>query len=310
MELKENIFLYYNDESKKVVINSGAKSFLITDYNRTFYNSLLNLNNLSKESELSEFLIKNDLVFPEYKRIRDDKLLNERTLLYILDRASSKLVLCDLSIVEILNSPILIIGCGGIGTIVLNNLLQAGFNNFTIVDKDKVEQTNLNRQLFYTREDVGKNKIEVLEEKVLKNWSDVTLKKCELYITKKEQILELLSCGNYKMVVNCADTPSNIGYIIAEACSEKNVPVISGHVGLETGTINPIYDRYNRFNKSDCIEVGVNLKASISTTNMLTASLLSQIVFDYLFKDIVKSSYNFYDYHIINFKTMEITKDA
>ena len=143
-----------------------------------------------------------------------------------------------------------------------------------------------------------------------KNWSDVTLKKCELYITKKEQILELLSCGNYKMVVNCADTPSNIGYIIAEACSEKNVPVISGHVGLETGTINPIYDRYNRFNKSDCIEVGVNLKASISTTNMLTASLLSQIVFDYLFKDIVKSSYNFYDYHIINFKTMEITKDA
>ena len=168
MELKENIFLYYNDESKKVVINSGAKSFLITDYNRTFYNSLLNLNNLSKESELSEFLIKNDLVFPEYKRIRDDKLLNERTLLYILDRASSKLVLCDLSIVEILNSPILIIGCGGIGTIVLNNLLQAGFNNFTIVDKDKVEQTNLNRQLFYTREDVGKNKIEVLEEKVLK----------------------------------------------------------------------------------------------------------------------------------------------
>lgn len=310
MKLKENISLYYSDESKKVVINSGTKSFLITDNNRTFYNILLNLHNLSKDSELSEFLIQNDLVFPEYKQTRDDILLNERTLLYILDRASSKLVLSDLNIIEILNAPILIIGCGGIGTIVFNNLLQAGFNNFTIVDKDKVEQTNLNRQLFYTKEDVGRGKIDVLEENVLKNWSGVTIKKWEQFITKEEQVLNILDQANYQIVINCADTPSNIEYIIAEACSEKDIPVISGHVGLETGTINPIYDRYNQFNKSDSKEISAHLKASISTTNMVTASLLSQIVFDYLFKDIVKSSYNFYDYHVINFKTMEITEDG
>ncbi|WP_236560088.1 ThiF family adenylyltransferase [Streptococcus halichoeri] len=310
MKLKENIELYYDDETHKVVITGGVRTFLITDYDRTILNKLLDIETLSSNTDLGKFLIEKNLVYPDYKQYNKCVSINDRTLLYILDRAYSKQNLSDTDIEEVLNYPILIIGCGGVGTVVINNLVQAGFRKISVVDKDRVEKTNLNRQLLYAKEDVGKRKIEILEKKVSKINSNVELKKYGTYISNKAQLFEILSKDDYKIVVNCADTPDNIESIISEVCSEKGVPVISAYVGLETGTVNPIYDNVNPFNKSINVEVGRSLKASISTTNMLTSALLSQIIFDYLFKDIVVTSYDFYASHIINFKTMEIKTDV
>lgn len=49
---------------------------------------------------------------------------------------------------RIQNKTILIIGFGGIGTIVVDNLQRMGFKNFILIDYDIVEPSNLNRQMF------------------------------------------------------------------------------------------------------------------------------------------------------------------
>lgn len=60
-----------------------------------------------------------------------------------------------------------IAGCGGIGSNVAMNLVRAGLKNFILVDFDKVEESNLNRQFFFKKQ-IGSYKALVLEEN-LKN---------------------------------------------------------------------------------------------------------------------------------------------
>lgn len=56
-----------------------------------------------------------------------------------------------------------IAGVGGIGSNVAVNLVRSGINQLTIVDYDRVESSNLNRQ-FYFEDQVGKNKVNMLTE--------------------------------------------------------------------------------------------------------------------------------------------------
>ncbi len=67
---------------------------------------------------------------------------------------------------QIKNSQVLILGAGAIGTHVLWNLAAMGVKNITVVDYDIIEESNLNRQLFYDSNDIGKYKVDVLKQKV------------------------------------------------------------------------------------------------------------------------------------------------
>jgi len=55
---------------------------------------------------------------------------------------------------------VLILGVGGLGSVVALNLLRLGIGKLFLVDYDVVDVHNLNRQLLYSQEDVGKPKVE------------------------------------------------------------------------------------------------------------------------------------------------------
>ncbi len=65
-------------------------------------------------------------------------------------------------------SSVLIIGGGGTGTWVSYYLAQLGIKELSIIDYDKVEMSNLNRQILFEESDCGKYKSEVIKEKILK----------------------------------------------------------------------------------------------------------------------------------------------
>ena len=62
---------------------------------------------------------------------------------------------------------IAIFGLGGVGGTALEALARTGFKHFLIVDFDKVDPSNLNRQILYTSKDVGRLKVEVAKERIL-----------------------------------------------------------------------------------------------------------------------------------------------
>lgn len=60
-----------------------------------------------------------------------------------------------------------IFGLGGVGGTALEALARTGFNNFILIDFDKVDPSNLNRQILYTAKDVGRNKVDAAKERIL-----------------------------------------------------------------------------------------------------------------------------------------------
>ena len=62
---------------------------------------------------------------------------------------------------------IAIFGLGGVGGTALEALARTGFKHFILVDFDKVDASNLNRQILYTAKDVGRDKVNAAKERLL-----------------------------------------------------------------------------------------------------------------------------------------------
>ena len=77
-------------------------------------------------------------------------------------------LLGDEAIKSLSNKTVVVIGLGGVGGTALEALARSGIKKFVLIDFDKVDETNLNRQILYTMSDVGRNKVEAAEEHIRK----------------------------------------------------------------------------------------------------------------------------------------------
>ena len=86
----------------------------------------------------------------------------------MLDQFSrTELLIGKEGIKKLQNAKVAVFGLGGVGSFVVEGLVRAGIANFILVDDDKVDITNLNRQLIATHETIGKPKVEVAKERIL-----------------------------------------------------------------------------------------------------------------------------------------------
>ena len=88
----------------------------------------------------------------------------------------SKLLLGD-DFDLIKNFKIAVIGIGGVGSIVPISLVRSGVKNILIVDGDKVDETNLNRQIAYDSNDLNTFKVDALKNKLLNIRDDINISK-------------------------------------------------------------------------------------------------------------------------------------
>ena len=72
------------------------------------------------------------------------------------------------SISKLHNSNIVVFGLGGVGSYVVEGLARSGIGNITLVDKDIVDITNINRQVIADTETIGKNKVDVEKSRICK----------------------------------------------------------------------------------------------------------------------------------------------
>ena len=88
-----------------------------------------------------------------------------------LERYSRQIILKKIGILgqkKIQSSKVLVIGCGGLGTPVVDLLSRAGIGQIGIMDDDKVSLSNLHRQVMFTAEDIGKYKVSIIKGKIKK----------------------------------------------------------------------------------------------------------------------------------------------
>ena len=86
---------------------------------------------------------------------------------------------------KIKSAKVLIIGMGGLGCPLLSYLASSGVNNIGIVDHDKIELGNLNRQILFNTSDLGKYKVNQAKIKIKKIYNQIKIKTLKIKITKK-----------------------------------------------------------------------------------------------------------------------------
>ena len=130
------------------------------------------------------------------------------------------------------NSHVVVFGLGGVGSYVVEGLVRAGISYISIIDKDIVDVTNINRQIIADIETVGKSKVEVEEERILKINSNAHVSKIKEFVNKDnleeiiEKIIMLQNIVTINHVVDAIDTVSSKLEII-KYCNEHNIKIIS-----------------------------------------------------------------------------------
>ena len=130
------------------------------------------------------------------------------------------------SLEKLQNSNIVVFGLGGVGSYVVEGLVRAGIQNICIIDKDIVDITNINRQLIADTETVGKAKVDVQVERILKINPLAKVTKLKEFVNKDniEEIMNETTHIDY--VVDAIDTVSSKLEII-KYCNKNNIKIIS-----------------------------------------------------------------------------------
>ncbi len=146
---------------------------------------------------------------------------------------------------KIKNTKVLIIGMGGLGCPLLTYLASSGVCNIGIVDYDKVELSNLNRQVLFNSSDVGKFKVYQAKSKIKKIYNQIKIKTFKIKISKKniESILK-------KFDIICDGTDNfNTRYLINDYCKKNKKILISAAISKFDGHLF----KYNFKKKGPCL---------------------------------------------------------
>lgn len=122
------------------------------------------------------------------------------------------------------NIKIAIVGIGGVGGYVLEGLVRSGVMNITLIDGDKIDPTNLNRQIISTSNNIGELKVNEAAKRVLQINPNVIVNKFSIFLTK-ENIQEIIDNDFDYVIDACDDVDVKIELI--KFCYKNNIKIIS-----------------------------------------------------------------------------------
>ena len=128
------------------------------------------------------------------------------------------------SLKKLEDATILVIGVGGVGGYIVEALVRSGIGNIILVDYDKVDITNFNRQLIALDDNIGKYKVECFKERVKCINKDCNVLTYNIKIDS-ENIKEIFT-GKIDFVVDAVDDVKAKAGII-NYCLEHNIEFIS-----------------------------------------------------------------------------------
>ena len=137
----------------------------------------------------------------------------------------TELLVKEEGIKRLQSANILIVGLGGVGSFAAEFLVRSGIGNLTIVDGDTVDITNINRQLPALNSTIGKNKTDVVAERILDINPEINLKKINEFL-EPERMEEILTQEKFDYVLDCIDSLSpKLALIIT--CKRNKIKLVS-----------------------------------------------------------------------------------
>ena len=213
----------------------------------------------------------------------------------------------------LLNSAVLIVGLGGLGSSALMSLVSLGIGTIGIVDDDVVKRDNLPRQLLYGVKDIGKYKVDASKRRIKAVNPDVKIKSHKLRLTRLNAAKII---KKYDIVLDCTDNFKS-KFLIEDICLKLHKPYVIPGVSDYKGQImsinqdskftfkslfdDPDFDIPQKYIEEDkaVFPLAVSLVSNIATTEVvkLLLKIGEPLIDQVLFVDTLKMKFE-----IIKFK--------
>ena len=132
---------------------------------------------------------------------------------------------------KIKKARLLIVGVGGLGCPLISYLAASGIGNMCIVDHDKVELSNLNRQILFNSNDLNKYKVLQAKKKIIQIYKNIKIKTIKSKVNSKN-IRSILK--NYEIVCDGTDNYET-RYLINDFCKKNKKILISAAISRFDG---------------------------------------------------------------------------
>ena len=137
----------------------------------------------------------------------------------------TELLLGDEKLAMLRRANVLVVGVGGVGAYAADMIARAGVGRMTIADADKVSETNINRQLVALHSTVGREKCDILAERLKDINPELQLTVVNRFI-KDSETDALLDSDRFDYVVDAIDTLSPKLALIKGALN-RSIPLVS-----------------------------------------------------------------------------------
>ena len=204
------------------------------------------------------------------------------------------------------NKTVAIIGIGALGTVSSELLARAGIGNLILIDRDIIEESNLQRQTLFAEEDIGKSKTDAAKKQLIKINSAINIASHPIHFNPKNTSL----LENADLILDCADNLS-ARFLINDYCKKNKLPWIYAAVIKTSGQIMPILPEgpclscfVKETQTETCSAAGV-LNSAVSSISALQTSLAIKIL---LGKEVLPKLYH-YDVWKPELKILSIKKN-
>ncbi|MGV8162704.1 MAG: HesA/MoeB/ThiF family protein [Candidatus Nanoarchaeia archaeon] len=180
---------------------------------------------------------------------------------------------------KIKKAHIAIVGLGAIGSLSADYLARAGVGNLILIDRDKVEELNLHRQVLYSYEDIGKSKVIVAKKELQKANPDVKVKVEQEYLSNKNASKLLKEAD---IVLDCSDNMLTRKVINDYCIKSKKIWIHAAASGAKCNVLvldEPTdFSRYFGTSSLDCSNSAILGPAAGLAACIQTAEALKVIV--------------------------------
>lgn len=203
----------------------------------------------------------------------------------------------------LLKSKVCVIGCGGLGGYVIEELSRIGIGYITVVDGDVFEESNLNRQLLSNIEVLNKSKASTAEERIKKVNPEVVVNVIKTRF-EKSNAQEIIK--GHDVIVDALDNIES-RFLIQEKAEELGIPFVHGAIAGFYGQVLTVFPGDKTLDKIYLAKTGKGVETVVGNpafTPAIVASLQTCEVIKLILKkgellrnkiliiDLLKQEYN------------------
>ncbi len=165
-----------------------------------------------------------------------------------------KLLIGEENFFKLNSATVAIFGIGGVGSFTAEALARSGVGHLVLIDKDNVDETNINRQIHALGSTVGRSKVEVMRERILDINPSAQVDTIQKFLLPNEPAEDFF-ISRYYYVVDAIDTLTAKIFLVEE-CQRRGIKIISS-----MGAGNKL--DATRFKVSDIFQTSVDPVAKI-----------------------------------------------